>query len=220
MSKNNYFSSSVGKKQLMGITGLALCGFLFAHVSGNFLLFVGAKEYNMYSHALISNPFLVLAELGLVLFILIHMVQAFVLTRMNKEARPVKYAIKAKGEKATSLVSTYMWQQGVIILVFIALHLWTFKYGEVIYAEYDGVQVRDLFGLVVQVFQSPIYLAGYLLALLVLGLHLSHGFQSTFKTMGFNHPKYEPKLKLMGHSFAAYVALGFMVQPVYIYLFH
>lgn len=213
----NYIGSLIGRKQVVGVTGLALCLFLFAHVTGNFLLFVSDRAYNMYSHALISNPFIYVAEIGLLAMLFGHMIQATYLSLKNRAARPVKYAVQAKGEKKTSNVTKFMWQQGVIILVFLGLHLLTFKYGEIYWITYDELEVRDLHRLVMEVFQSPAYVGGYIFALIVLGLHLSHGFQSTFKTLGFNHPKYEPKLKLIGLLFAVYVSVGFIIQPLYVF---
>lgn len=218
MSK--YLSSTIGRKQIVGITGLLLCIFLLLHVSGNLIMFFSAKAYNLYGHAMTSNPFIYVAELGLCVLFLGHMTQAIYLSVKNKLARPTAYVVVAKGEKKTPIVTQFMWQQGVIILVFVVLHLITFKYGTIYMVDYNGVEVRDLFRLIVEVFQSPVYVAWYVVALIVLGLHLSHGFQSTFKTLGFNHPKYEPKIKLAGNLFTAFVAIGFIIQPLYVFFIY
>lgn len=217
MGRKGYFQSTVGKKQLVGITGLALCGFLFGHVSGNFLMFLSPKAYNMYGHNLISNPAIYVIEAGLMLLLIGHVVNTIWLTVINKKSRPQGYAVSAKGEKKTSATTKSMHFQGIVVLVFIVLHIITFKYGTIYYVDYDGQQIRDLYRLLVEVFQSPIYVFWYVAALAVLGMHLSHGFQSTFKSLGFNHPKYEPKLKLAGVLFTIYVTAGFIVQPLYMF---
>jgi succinate dehydrogenase / fumarate reductase cytochrome b subunit len=204
----------------VGVTGLLLSGFVFTHVLGNFLIFVGPQAYNMYSHALISNPAIYVAEALLLIFFIAHLGIAIRLSFENSAARPEKYAVVAKGEKATSAVTKGMWAQGVIILVFTVLHLITFKFGPYYTVNYDGVEVRDLFRLVVEVFQSPVYVVGYVFALIVLGAHLSHGVSSAFQTLGFHHPKYTPCVKRAGLAFALFVSLGFISQPLYVFFVH
>lgn len=215
-----YLGSLIGRKQVVGVTGLAMCLFLLSHVTGNFLMFISPRAYNMYGHALTSNPAIYVAEFILILTLLGHMIQATYLALKNKAARPEKYAVTAKGEKSTSLVSKLMWQQGAVVLIFIILHIKGFKYGTMYSVDYDGQTVRDLFRLIVEVFQQPGFVIWYVVALIVLGMHLSHGFQSTFKTLGFNHPKYEPKLNTIGKLFAAYVTIGFIIQPLYVYFIY
>jgi succinate dehydrogenase / fumarate reductase cytochrome b subunit len=218
-----YFSSAIGRKQIMGLTGLVWAGFVFTHMLGNILIIAGPDVYNGYSHALTSNPFLILAELLLLLTLLIHVYDGVFLTLKNKSARPVKYAMTANGPKAARWQSKWMIFHGSILLVFIITHLITFKYGPGTYEGYKtavhGVEMRDLFRLTVEVFHKPGALAWYIFAMIIVGLHLSHGLYSSFSSLGIYHPKFSPLLAKFGYVYAAVVALGFIAPPVYIFCF-
>ena len=216
---SEYLRSSIGKKQLMGLTGLALALFVLAHVAGNMLIFVGPEAYNHYSHLLVSSPLLYPFEAGLVAILLVHLALAIALTRQNRAARDTKYAVQSHGEKGTSLAKRTLFAQGAIILAFTILHLKTFKYGTPYAVEYDGVQMRDLFRLVVEVFHSPGDVAWYVGALFLLGVHLAHGGSSSFQSLGCHHPRYQPIVKKIGWLYAVAVAGGFIAQPIYVYFF-
>jgi succinate dehydrogenase / fumarate reductase cytochrome b subunit len=215
-----YFSSTIGSKQLMGLTGLGLCLFLLLHMAGNVLILVGPEAFNMYGHKIITNPLLYIAEVGLVAIFLVHVFKAAVVTLLNKSARPQKYAVRSNREKKTSLASRTLGFQGIIILVFIILHLATFKYGAHYTTSYNGVEVRDLYRLVLEVFRKPGYVIWYTIALIILSLHLGHGFYSCFQSLGLNHPKYTPALKTMGYLYDFAVTAGFIILPVYVYFLH
>ncbi len=210
-----YFSSSIGKKQLMGITGLLLSGFVLTHLMGNFLLFLGPKAFNLYSHALISNPLIVVAELILLAIFLSHLALAALLTRENRKARPVPYHTRKTSGRGSTFASSTMPLSGAILLAFIIYHLIGFKYGTVYTTTYEGVEVRDLYRLLMEYFQSPLQVVLYIIPMLVLGLHLSHGFQSAFKSLGLVHPRYTPCVVRLGHAFAWFVALGFSSLPLW-----
>ena len=122
-----YWKSTIGRKQMVGLGGLALALFVLIHMLGNLLIFVGPRAYNEYSHALTSNELIYLAEAGLVLFFLVHVIFSLALQLRNWAARPQGYAVKSNGPKGTSPVKRSLWAQGIIILVFIILHLVTFK---------------------------------------------------------------------------------------------
>ena len=216
----SYFSSTIGRKQLVGLTGLGLSLFVLSHMLGNLLIFVSPQAYNEYGHALISNPFIYLIDAGLVAMFVMHLGIALKLSLENASARKEKYAVSSSGDKGTSLITKTMWHQGIVILVFTVYHLITFKYGTVYEITYDGVMMRDLHGLVIEVFQSPLYVVGYSIALVVLGVHLSHGVSSSLQSLGFHHPKYTPKLKLIGRLYAFVVAVGFITQPFYVFFVH
>jgi succinate dehydrogenase / fumarate reductase cytochrome b subunit len=201
----------------MGITGLGLCGFLLVHMSGNLLLFVGPEAFNMYSHKLVSNPLIYVAEVGLVALFLVHVFKAVLVSWHNKQARPVDYIRHTNGDKHTTPVSRTLMAQGLIILVFVILHLATFKYGPHYKITYNGEEVRDIYRLVIEVFHQPGYVVWYTIALLVLSLHLGHGFYSCFQTLGLNHPKYTPALKAIGLIYDVVVSAGFLVLPFYAY---
>lgn len=215
-----YLQSAIGRKQIMGLTGLAWSLFVLTHMAANLLILFSADAYNKYSHALITNPFIYVAEAGLVLMLLLHVFDGVVLTVQNKSARKQKYAMPTNGEKAARPNSKFMIYHGTLILAFIILHLITFKFGTHYETTVDGVVMRDLHRLVIEVFQSPIYVVGYVVSLILLGLHLSHGFYSSFCSLGFYHPRYSRMLNIFGYIYAVIVALGFIVQPLYVFFIH
>lgn len=217
----SFLSSTIGRKQVVGICGLGLCLFILTHMLGNLLIFVGEGAYNQYAHALTSNPLIYIAEAGLLSILLGHILFAVIVTLRNRAARPQKYAVKAKGAKATSFVARTMIHQGVIVLVFIVHHLITFKYGpsgKDYEVEYDGVVMRNLYKLLEEIFANPFYVGWYVFAVFVLGYHLSHGFSSAVKTLGYYHPKHNCLINKLGWAFSAVVTLGFISQPLYIFM--
>lgn len=220
--------SSIFRKMIVGVCGLVWMGFVFGHMAGNFLIFVSAEAYNQYGHAIVSNKILLYGTEGiLILAILGHVIFGISLSLENRRANkkmqvtPNKYAVSSSPKKKARFGSTSMAAQGSIILCFIIYHLITFKYGpsgpeyQVVY---DGVQMRDLHKLVLEVFQSPAYVLGYIVCLILLGIHLSHGFWSVFQTWGFNHPRYTPVIKKVSALYAIVVAGGFIAQPLYVFL--
>lgn len=211
-----YATSSIGKKQLLGLTGLGLAGFLVAHLAGNLLIFFGAEKFNNYSHALVSNPAIYLAEAGLVGIFLLHIAIACKLSVENAAARPVGYAVvKSRGGPSRrSLASQTMIYTGALVAVFVVLHLVQFKFGEWRDVTYNGVVMRDIHWLVVKAFKNPLYIAWYLLAMGVLGLHLSHAISSVLTTLGLEHPTYTPLALKGGQALAWTIAAGFALIPV------
>ncbi|MCB9072629.1 MAG: succinate dehydrogenase cytochrome b subunit [Bdellovibrionaceae bacterium] len=207
----------MGRKLIMGVCGGVWALFVFGHMAGNMLILVGAEAYNKYAHAIVTNkPLLYGTEVALLSTLVFHVIFGVVLTLKNKSAREQKYAMTPNGEKRTSLASRTMIYHGTIILFFIVYHLITFKYGKETFVTYDGVQMRDLHSLVVEVFQQPAYVMGYVVCLMLLGWHLSHGVSSLFQTMGLNHPKHTPCIKMLGKVYAVVVTLGFISQPLYV----
>ena len=213
-----YFSSSIGKKQIMAVTGLLLCGFLLGHLAGNLLILYSPEAFNRYGHALITNPLIYVAEAGLALLFLSHIGLAIRLTIENKVARQNSYVVKIPTGRGATLASSTMPITGVIILVFLVFHLINFKFGNYYSVTYEGVVMRDLYRLVMEEFSRPIIVGFYLFSMLAMGLHLSHGFSSAFQSLGINHPKYNCKIKLVGYLFAAAMTIGFSLIPVYCFL--
>lgn len=211
----SFLNSSVGKKQIMALTGLGLIGFLLGHLAGNMLLFVGADAFNFYGHKLTSNPLIYVAEAGLLAMFLTHIGLAFKLVLENNAARPQKYYMKSKTGRGSTFASSTMPYTGLIILVFVISHLMHFKYGAYYTTIVDGVEMRDLYRVVIEYFRNPIWVGWYVFAMLALGLHLSHGFQSTFQSLGINHPKYTPIIKKIGCGLCAIISIGFSVLAVY-----
>lgn len=215
-----FTSSKIGKKYLVAITGLGLSLFVLGHMMGNLLIFVSPEAYNMYGHTLVSNPAIYAIEFGLVAIFFAHMALAMKLTRENWKARPVGYAVSSSGDKSTSFTTRSMWAQGILLLVFSVHHLITFKYGPFYEFDYNGETIRDLHRLVVEVFQSPLYVGWYIVCLLALGFHLSHGVSSAIQTLGVYHPRYFGKFKAIGYLYAILVAAGFIAQPLYVFLIY
>ena len=217
-SIGRYLCSTIGKKTLVGITGLLLSGFVLTHMLGNMLILVGAEAYNKYAHALVSNPLLPVAEIGLVVFFLIHICLAISVTLTNRKSRKLGYSQSAEGAKATAFAAKSMILTGLLMLAFLVLHLITFKYGAHYSIAYNAVEMRDLYRLVLEKFQEPIYFGWYVFSMVVLALHLSHGFKASFQSLGLLS-SLNPKLKSVGIAFAVIVAGGFVSQPIYIFLF-
>jgi len=215
----NYFSSTIGRKQMVGVAGLGLSLFVLVHMAGNLLMFVGAEAYNKYAYTLTSTPLIYVAEAGLIGIFLLHLIVAIVLTLKNKSAKGSTYAVKPK-KTTSSFASRTMWAQGIIIIGFVILHLNTFKYGTHYDVTYDGVMMRDVFRLMVEVFQNPVYTFSYFGVLLLLGMHLSHGLASSFQTLGWNGERFDCKVKMIGHAYALLVTIGFISQPFYIFFIH
>ena len=216
--KLGWWSSTIGRKQMIGVTGLGLSGFVLTHMLGNMLIFVSAEKYNKYGHALTSNEFIYVAEAGLLVMFIAHLIFALYLSFMNMRARTTRYAVMAKGPKRTTWTQRSLWAQGLLILVFVILHLITFKFGPDYRVTYDGLEIRDLYRNVIEVFGQPIYVAWYCLSVVVLGFHLSHGVGSAFQTLGVNHPRYNGPIKAASLAYALIVTAGFLSQPIYVFI--
>jgi succinate dehydrogenase / fumarate reductase cytochrome b subunit len=216
-SLKQIITSSIVKKQVMGVTGLMLCGFLLTHLAGNFLIFVGSDAFNLYAYTLTSNPLIYAAELVLALLFLSHIVLALKLTIENKKARPVEYYVKTPTGRGSTFASSTMPYTGFIVLVFLVVHLLNFKFGPVYNTQVDGIEMRDLYKTVVEYFQSPLNILWYLFAMLALGIHVSHGFWSAFHSIGFNHPKYNCSLKMASKGFALLITVGYSALPIFCY---
>lgn len=214
----DFMCSTVGKKYIMGVTGLVWLGFVFAHMAGNLLMFVSPDVYNAYGHAITSGNIVYVAETVLVLALLVHIGTALSLVRTNMIARPQRYAMPTNGDKHTSIASRTMAVTGSMILIFVILHLASFKFGPHYETEVGGVKMRDLHRLLVEVFADPRYLAWYLLCMFLLAFHLRHGFQSIFQSLGILNRANETKIKCVSALYALVVAGGFFAQPVYIFL--
>ena len=214
------FLATISQKQIVAFSGLGLAFFVLTHMTGNLLIFLGPQAYNEYGHALTSNHLIYAAELGLIAMFIGHAFYATFLTWKNYRARDTKYAMRASGAKATPWLHRTLFAQGLILLVFVILHLITFKYGPHYTVNYGQGEIRDLFRLMVEVFQQPGYVAWYLVALLILGFHLSHGVSSTIQSLGINHPRYEKAIHRFGILYALIVMFGFIAQPVYIFAFY
>ena len=204
--------SSIVKKAIMALTGLAWFGFVIVHLGGNLLLYRGPESFNSYSDKLLANPFLIPAEIALVVFLLSHALSALRVTRENLTARPDRYVYKVASTGSSTFASRTMWYGGVIVLLFIIIHVWMFKFG-------DQSGEYGLWGLVVRSFKNPLIAAWYIFAMLPLGLHLSHGFSSAFQTLGVIQPRWRPGLQKTGLVLGWVLAVGFILLPLWAFFF-
>lgn len=217
MTLRRFFSSSVGTKILIAFTGLAFFGFLITHLAGNLLILVSADSFNGYSHKLTSNPLLPIAELGLLAIFLLHVFKAIANYTRNKGARPSTYEKKtwAGHTSRKSLSSTTMIFTGSVILIFTVLHIAMFKYGT--YYEDAVHKYRDLYKLVIETFANPLWVAFYVLSMIVIGFHLRHGLSSACQSLGLSQPRYSRSARLIGTIVAILIAGGFAMIPVWVY---
>jgi succinate dehydrogenase / fumarate reductase cytochrome b subunit len=218
VSVRRIFGSSVGTKLLLGVTGLLLFGYLIIHLLGNLMVFAGQDTFNRYAHALASNPLVVPAEIALLFFFAVHIYKAVVMWTANQRARPVRYEKTAWAGHTSrkSVASTTMIWTGVAILVFVVVHVAHIKYGA--WYEIGEPPVRDLYRTEAEVFSSPAWVAAYVVAMILVGFHIRHGFSSAFQSLGASHPIYTKRLIALGTVLAVLIAGGFAVIPVWIYL--
>ena len=226
MSKlNEFLTSTIGRKLIVALTGLFLISFLIVHVSGNMLLFSddGGDAFNIYSRFMSTNPLIRVLEIGLVLGFVLHIYQSLVLTAKNRGAREVKY-VKQKSHENSSWYSRNMALFGMIILVFLVIHLksywYEYKFGEVPMTTIEGESVKDMYKIVAESFTAAWYVAFYVISMVILAFHLVHGTQSAFQTLGLNHPSYTPTIKAVGTIFAIVVPALFAAMPLYFYFLY
>jgi succinate dehydrogenase / fumarate reductase, cytochrome b subunit len=232
------FSYSIGRKLIMGLTGIFLITFLPVHLAGNLLLFKGPTAFNEYSEFMGHNPIIRTMEIVLFAGFLFHIVDGLWLAYRNRKARPVRYAVNG-GSKSASLFSRIMPHTGIIVLVFLILHLVSFfvraRFGvDVPYegidptlydnawnaanAESLGLHAGDSYSpyhKTVAVFSVAWYAIFYVVAMAVIGFHLLHGFQSAFQTLGIRHKKYTPIIRIVGLGYAILIPAAFAAIPLY-----
>lgn len=216
---NHYFRSSIGRKHLVALTGLILCGFLVGHLSGNFLLLMGPDAFNLYGHRLFSlGAALYVIEGGLGLVFLLHLGIALKLTFENYKARGnQKYHLKKRTGRGTTFMSWSMPWTGIVLLIFTILHLMNLKFGTYYVTEVEGVEMRDLYRTTMEYFQDPLAVAWYVFAMICAALHTAHGVASAFQSLGLNHGRYYPKIKAFSYFYAVLVGGGFAFISVWAY---
>jgi len=193
---------------MMALTGLSFCAFLAIHLFGNLTIYGGKTRFNAYSDHLHSLGVLInVAEIGLLLLALIHVLLATLLYVENWQARPVRYVMKTNAGGRT-LSSTLMPYTGLYLLVFVIIHLLTFHFVD------RGNQ--GIFQIVANVFSKPGYVIFYAFSMIVAAFHVKHGFWSAFQTLGGNHPKYMPLIRAVSLIFSLCVAAGFGFIPIFV----
>ncbi len=219
----NFFSSSIGKKLIMSLTGLFLVSFLVIHLIGNLqLLQSDGEAFNTYAYFMTSNPLIKFISFGLYFFILLHAIQGLVLLSKNRSAKGTKYAVSTN--KNAQWASKNMGMLGILILFFLLIHMGDFWYkmkftDQLSLITYDGYDhgIKDLYTQVEASFKELWVVIVYLIGLIALFFHLDHGFQSAFQSLGINHKKYTPMIKGLGRFLAILLPLGFAIIPIYVY---
>jgi len=213
--------ASITKKIVMSLVGLFLTSFLVVHMSINLLiLFDDTRQlFNEAAHFMATNPFIQTFQWILFIGFVLHIILGLVLQIQNWMARPIGY--DRKGSSEMSFFSKYMIHTGAIVFIFLLLHFANFfvkaKFGHLEEITYESGTFEDLGILVVQLFQDGGYVAFYVIAILLLGFHLEHGFQSAFQSLGLNHSKYTPVIKVVGTLFSIAITLGYIAIPLVIY---
>lgn len=218
MNWKHAFTSSIGKKLVMGITGISLIAFLCVHVYVNALIFVpdGYHKYEVAAHFLGTNPLTRIAEIGLLLGIILHIIQGLMLWAQNRSKRPVQYAAYA-GHKNSSWYSRSMGLLGTLILIFLVLHLYHF-WAPNRWQQLTTGKEKNLYAEMEALFQNGIVVIVYVLGCISLAWHLLHGFWSAFQTLGLSTAKYRPIINGIGVAFSILVPLLFIAMPVSFYM--
>lgn len=218
------FTSTLGRKLLMALTGLFLILFLLVHLIGNLQLLKhdGGHAFNVYAEFMGTNPIIQLISKGNFAFILLHIFISLVLTIRNRKARGEKgYAVAGK---SSIWASRNMGILGTVILIFLVVHLKNFwaaqHFGGTDMVTYDGKEYRDLYTLVDFWFAKAWYAGLYVFCMIALAFHLWHGFVSSFQTLGMNHSKYNPLILFVGKAFALVVPALFAWIPISMFFFN
>jgi succinate dehydrogenase / fumarate reductase, cytochrome b subunit len=231
-------SSSIGLKLIMGVTGLILVGFVFIHMAGNLQVYIGADTFNHYAQTLQGMPVVVWGNRGLLLVAAaLHVWSALRLTRKNWAARPQPYASPRKYDR-TSYAALFMRASGVVVLAFIVFHILHFTVGAIQHDSYDlhevlrgdvwvresnpavlattpeHMQRHDAYSMFVLGFQNPLVAGWYIVAMLLLGRHLSHGVASMLATLGFSKGRQRVVAERVGATAAALIMLGNISFPI------
>ncbi len=214
-----FLNSSIGKKLTMAVTGSFLLIFLIVHLIGNITLFFGAAAFNGYVSALdVVKPLIRVIEVVLLAAFVLHIFNGMKLWLENKKARGVNYKINSSSENS-DLYSRTMFLSGSIIFIFLVSHLATFFWRFNVNDPMGLANTHQYFDIVVHFFSIWWYVTLYVVAMVLLGFHLNHGFQSAFQTFGWNHKRYFPLIQKIGTAYAVFMAIGFASMPIYFFFF-
>jgi succinate dehydrogenase / fumarate reductase cytochrome b subunit len=216
--RSGVFSSSVGQKLVIGITGFLLFLYLLIHIAGNLIVFLGPQAFNRYAYVMeYGNPLLPAIELGLLLVVLIHIYKTVRMFIGNQQKRPVNYDRKKRAGKPSrkNFASSTMIASGLLLLVFLLIHVKAFRFSP----EYEWpAGGRDLYRQELEALQNPLVVGFYLLAMAAVGSHLWHGIASSLQSLGFDHPVWTPRILGAAKLIAFLIAGSFMVIAVWAYL--
>ncbi len=220
-----FLTSSLGQKVIMSLTGIFLILFLVVHMTGNLQLLAndGGRSFNVYAEFMSENPFIRVISIGLYAFILLHAIQGIVLYLANRKA---KGSTHSTGKVAgATWASKNMALLGILIFAFLCLHMGDFWFkmrftDQLQMVTYDGhhTAVQDIYSRVSAAFQNVWIVIIYLVGVFALAIHLVHGFQSSFQSLGINHKKYTPTINAIGWIYTILITSGFAIMPLYFFL--
>lgn len=217
MAKSTLLSSSIARKVAMALSGLFLISFLSLHFFINFTSVVSQDTFNEFSHFMGTNGLIqFVMQPILVAGVVFHFVMGFVLEIQNRKARPVQYA-KYNGAANSTWASRNMIISGMVVLAFLGLHFYDFWIPEMMYKYVDQMPADETryYWEMVHKFESPVRVGLYCVSFLLLSVHLWHGFNSSFQSVGINN-KFSKTIHKIGYAFAIIVPFGF----IFIALFH
>jgi succinate dehydrogenase / fumarate reductase, cytochrome b subunit len=222
---SKFLTSSLGQKFVMSLTGLFLMLFLIIHLIGNLQLLKadGGEAFNTYAYFMTHNPLIKVVSYTLYASILLHAIQGILLWQRNKAARgDHRYAVQHA--RPSERPARNMAWLGIVIFVFIVLHMYQFwfqmHWGPVPFVEYESYPhpVRDLYSLVNDEYNNIAFVVFYVISMIVVGVHLRHGFWSAFQTLGVNQKKYTPLIHTLGFAYAVIVPALFALIPVWMFI--
>jgi len=214
--RSSFLFSSVGRKFIVAITGLALIGFVVMHLLGNLQMFLGPDPINSYAKTLQDlGPIIWVARISLLVFLVTHVYVSIALSRENQAARPEAY--KYDATVGATWASLHMRMTGLVILAFLIIHLmhFTFRWLHPEFTTFFDEQGRnDVYRMVVIGFQNRFYAFGYIIAVAFLGVHLSHAISSVFQTLGVSSPSTRKRLEKFAFAISLFISIGYMSIPV------
>lgn len=216
----NLFTSSIGKKVIMSLTGLFLITFLIIHCAINSMIFLndGGETFSHWGHFMGTNPVIRAMEIVLVLGFLFHIIDGFMLWAQNRKARPEKYK-KVSHPHKSKWYSRSMGLLGTLILIFLVIHtahFWIPNRVSQGFTNWEHGEI-DLYAKMLVVFREPVVVIVYVLGCFSLFWHLLHGFKSAFQTLGLNHVKYNGFIAFLGAAFSVIVPTIFALMPIAMY---
>lgn len=209
---DTYWSSSIGKKLIIAITGLVLVAFLAGHLSGNLLMYVGREAFNDYAkflHEMLHGAGVWIARIVLLAALVLHVVATICLTRQNRKARQA-YQYKATIQASKS--SRIMIVSGLTILAFVIFHILHFTVR--IDAQLARIGAIDPYEMVIIGFQNPLVVVFYIISMSLLCSHLSHGVASIFQTLGLRTEKSQSLIQAIARIYSFAIWAGFISIPI------
>ena len=217
-SRTGVFSSSVGTKLLIGITGVALVLYLLIHIAGNLVVFLGPAAFNTYAFTLEANPLLPIIELLLLSVFVIHIYKTVRMFLGNQAARPVAYVRKKNAGRPSrkTFASSTMIVSGLWLLAFLLVHVKAFHDGWGNQYEWPAGG-RDLYRQEMETFANPLMVGFYIISMVVVGSHLWHGISSAFQSLGADKPAWTRFILPAGKVIAVLIAGGFVVIALWVH---